>query len=91
MIPKSEIYKNVKFVHREKSQYQDIRVYDTDSLGRILVLDHAIQIASKRFEDDIYTAAMIANVVKAGKTMEHVIIVGGGDLVIATQLLQKYP
>jgi spermidine synthase len=34
---------------------------------------------------------MIANVVKAGKTMDHVIIVGGGDLVIATQLLQKFP
>ena len=42
LVPKSEIYKNIKFVHREKSQYQDIRVYDTDSLGRILVLDHAI-------------------------------------------------
>jgi hypothetical protein len=34
---------------------------------------------------------MIANVVKAGKTMDHVIIVGGGDLVIATQLLLKFP
>lgn len=34
---------------------------------------------------------MIANVVKAGKNMDHVIIIGGGDLVIATQLLQNYP
>ena len=66
-------------------------MYDTDSLGRILVLDHAIQIASKRFEDDTYTAAMIANVVKSGKSLDHVIIVGGGDLVIATQILQRYP
>jgi S-adenosylmethionine decarboxylase proenzyme len=42
LIAKSEIYKNIKFVHREKSQFQDIRVYDTETLGRILVLDHAI-------------------------------------------------
>lgn len=34
---------------------------------------------------------MMANVIKAGKSLDHVIIVGGGDLVIATQLLQKYP
>lgn len=67
LIPKSEIYKNIKFVHREKSSFQDIRVYDTDCLGRILVLDHAIQIASKRFEEDNYTKAMIANVVQPGK------------------------
>ena len=84
MISKSEIYKNIKFVHREKSAFQDIRVYDTESLGRILVLDHAIQIASKRFEEDNYTKAMMANVVQAGKNYDHVVIVGGGDLVIAT-------
>jgi S-adenosylmethionine decarboxylase proenzyme len=42
LIPKSEIYKNMRFVHREKSEFQDIRVYDSDCLGRILVLDRAI-------------------------------------------------
>jgi hypothetical protein len=34
---------------------------------------------------------MIANVVKTSKSLDHVIIVGGGDLVIATQILQRYP
>jgi spermidine synthase len=37
---------------------------------------------------------MIANVVTSAKKeslIGHVIIVGGGDLVIATQILQKYP
>ncbi len=42
LISKSEILKNVKFLHREKSPYQEIRVYDTDCLGRILVIDSAI-------------------------------------------------
>lgn len=88
---KSEIYKNIKFVHREKSQYQDIRVYDTYFHGRILCLDHAIQIATKSMEDDNYTKGMMANVIKPGKPLNHVIIVGGGDLVIATQILKDHP
>jgi len=34
---------------------------------------------------------MIDKVVKPGKSYEHIVIVGGGDLVIATQLLKLYP
>ena len=34
---------------------------------------------------------MIANVLKPGKAYDHVVIVGGGDLVIATQLLKNFP
>jgi spermidine synthase len=34
---------------------------------------------------------MIANVVQHGKAQDHVVIVGGGDLVIATQILKNYP
>jgi len=41
-IDKSDILKNVKLLHHEKSPYQDIRVYDTMNIGRILVLDGAV-------------------------------------------------
>jgi spermidine synthase len=66
-------------------------VYDSECLGRILVLDRVIQIASKRFEDDNYTRDMVEIVVKADKDYDHVVIIGGGDLVIATHLLREYP
>lgn len=52
LMSKQEVYKNLKFLHREKSDFQDIRVYDSECLGRILVLDRVIQIGSKCFEDD---------------------------------------
>ena len=42
-------------------------------------------------EDDNYTKGMMANVIQRGKPLNHVIIVGGGDLVIATQILKDYP
>jgi spermidine synthase len=61
---KQEIYRNLRFVHREKSEFQDIRVYDSESLGRILVLDRAIQIASKCFAEDNYSKTMIETVLR---------------------------
>ena len=33
----------------------------------------------------------MANVVQPGKAYDHVVIVGGGDLVIATSILKHYP
>lgn len=38
-IDKTEILRNVRYLHREKSKFQEIRVYDTMAMGRILVLD----------------------------------------------------
>ena len=84
LMSKTEIYKNIQYVHRERSEFQDIRVYDTECLGRILVLDRVIQIASKRFNEDNYSREMIQHVIKDEKSYDHVIIIGGGDLVIAT-------
>lgn len=66
-------------------------MYDSDCLGRILVLDRVIQIGSKCFEDDQYTKCMVNTVVRPSKPYGHVVIIGGGDLVIATHLLREYP
>ena len=60
-------------------------------LGRILVLDGAVQISSKRFENDTYTKEMSSNVISQDKDYNHVIIIGGGDLVIAAHILKEYP
>lgn len=42
-------------------------------------------------ENDNYTKDMIKDVVKNDKDYEHVVIIGGGDLIIAANLLEKYP
>lgn len=93
LMTKQEIFKNLTFVHREKSEYQDIRVYDSESMGRILVLDRVLQLATYRFNQDNYSAAMIETAIQKNREepYEHVLIIGGGDLVIATKLLREYP
>lgn len=88
---KVEILKNVTFVHEEQSQYQKIEVYDSPLLGRILILDGAIQFASSRFEDDNYSKDMTRLVLNKDRDYDHVIIIGGGDLIIAAHILNQYP
>ncbi len=61
-------------------------------MGRILVLDRAVQISSESIgESDNYTIDMTRLVVDQKKEYGHVIIIGGGDLVIAAHILEKYP
>lgn len=91
-LDKTEILRNVKLLHREKSEYQEIRIYDTLAMGRILVLDGAVQIATCSLgPQDNYTIDMTRLVLDKEKTYENVIIVGGGDLPIAAHILENYP
>jgi len=91
-LDKTEILRNVKLLHRERSKFQEIRVYDTLAIGRILVLDGAVQISSDCIgENDHYTIDMSRLVLEKDKEYEHVIIIGGGDLPIAAHVLEKYP
>jgi len=91
-LDKTEVLRNVKLLHREQSTFQEIRVYDTLAMGRILVLDGAVQISTGSLgENDHYTIDMSRLVLEKEKTYEHVIIIGGGDLPIAAHVLEKYP
>lgn len=91
-LDKTEILRNVKFLHREKSQFQELRVYDSLAMGRILVLDGAVQISTDSLgENDHYTIDLTRLVLDKEKTYDHVIIIGGGDLPVAAHVLEKYP
>lgn len=91
-LDKTQILRNVRFIHREKSEFQEIRVYDTVDLGRILVLDGAVQICTSSLgENDNYTKDMTRLCINKEKTYEYVVIIGGGDLPIAAHILEKYP
>jgi spermidine synthase len=91
-LDKTEILRNVKFLHREKSEFQEIRVYDTLGMGRIMVLDGAVQISTNSLgENDNYTIDMARLALNKENTYDHVIIIGGGDLTIAAHVLKNYP
>jgi spermidine synthase len=90
-LDKTEILRNVKLLHREKSAFQEIRVYDTLAMQRILVLDGAVQISDDSLgENDSYTKDMTRLVLDQEKDYDHVVIIGGGDLPIAAHVLEKY-
>ncbi|KAL7749201.1 putrescine aminopropyltransferase [Sorochytrium milnesiophthora] len=66
-----------KILHTERSKYQDVLVFESESYGNVLVLDGVIQ-ATER--DEFAYQEMIAHVpLNAHPNPRHVLIVGGGD------------
>jgi spermidine synthase len=64
-------------LHQEKSQYQDIMVFDSMTYGRVLILDGVIQLTER---DEFAYQEMIAHLPIFGhRKPENVLIVGGGD------------
>jgi len=91
-LDRTDILRNVTFLHREKTPFQELRVYDSISMGRILVIDGLVQISSLSLgENDQYTINMAGLVINKTKIYDHVIIIGGGDLMIAAYILEKFP
>jgi spermidine synthase len=85
---RTDILKNVKLLHREVTPFQEMRVYDTIGLGRILVLDGAVQISTECLS---YTIDMSKAVIKPDTPIDHVVIIGGGDLIIGAYIVKNYP
>ncbi len=65
-------------VHRERSAFQEIEVYQHDALGRVLVLDGLVQASEA---DEFVYHEMLLHVPLLGRAREtaSVLIVGGGD------------
>ncbi len=75
-----------KVLADERSQYQQIRIFDTVANGRVMTLDDIVQITSR---DESAYADMLTHLpmLEHGK-VERVMIVGGGDLSIADEALK---
>ncbi|XP_061730099.1 spermidine synthase [Cydia pomonella] len=72
----------------EKSEYQHVQVFDTTSLGKVLVLDGIIQCTEK---DEFSYQEMISFLpLCCHKNPEKVLIVGGGDGGVAREVA-KHP
>jgi spermidine synthase len=70
----------------QKSQYQRIKIFDTVANGRVLVLDDVVQLTTR---DESAYAEMLTHlpILEHGE-VERAMIVGGGDLSIADEVLK---
>jgi spermidine synthase len=75
-----------KLIVHEKSQFQDIKIFDTKRNGRVMALDDIMQITTR---DECGYSEMLTHL----PMMEHghvrsVMIAGGGDMAIAEEALK---
>jgi spermidine synthase len=64
-------------VFSKKTRFQELAIYDTEQLGRILTLDNVIQTAEK--DEYIYHESLVHVPLFAHPRPENVLIIGGGD------------
>lgn len=70
-------YEVTKILHKSKSKFQDIMVFENPFFGKILVLDGVVQITER---DEFFYHEMLAHVVmSAHPGPRKVIVIGGGD------------
>lgn len=75
-------------LHQEKSPYQEIAVYDTDALGRVLTLDNIIMTSDR---DEFVYHEMMAHVpLLTHPNPRRVLVIGGGDGGVVREAL-KHP
>lgn len=67
-----------------RSDYQHIQIFQTASLGRMLVLDGVIQLTE--FDEFAYQEMMVHPVMHLCKNPEKVLIIGGGDGGVAREV-----
>ncbi|KAL4705341.1 hypothetical protein ACJJTC_006827 [Scirpophaga incertulas] len=75
-------------LHDEQSEYQKVQVFNTTSLGRVLVLDGIIQCTEK--DEFSYQETISFLPLCCHKNPEKVLIVGGGDGGVAREV-SKHP
>jgi len=78
-----------KEIFNKTSKYQDIKIIENESFGRILFLNNEMQIAES--DAYLYNESMVAPLIKAGNSLNNVAILGGGDGGVLYELLKHNP
>ena len=66
-----------KVLHHEKSQYQDVLIFESEKHGNVLVLDNVIQCTER---DEFSYQEMITHLaMNAHPEPKRVLVIGGGD------------
>lgn len=75
-----------KILHVERSLYQDVLVFESETYGNVLVLDGAIQCTER---DEFSYQEMIAHIPLASHpNPERVLVIGGGDGGVVREVLK---
>jgi len=70
-------YEVSSILHKSKSRYQDIMVFENPFFGKILVLDGVVQITER---DEFFYHEMLTHVImSAHPEPKNIIVIGGGD------------
>src|SRR5574340_1159560 len=70
-------YEVSSILHKSKSRYQDIMVFENPFFGKILVLDGVVQITEK---DEFFYHEMLTHIImSAHPEPKKIIVIGGGD------------
>ncbi len=70
-------YEMRQLLHSERSEFQEIEVFESPYFGRVLVLDGVVQLTER---DEFFYHEMLAHVaLHAHPKPEKVLIIGGGD------------
>lgn len=64
-------------VYRAKTKFQNLAIFDTEQLGRILTLDDVIQ--TTEADEFIYHESLVHVPLMAHQAPERILIIGGGD------------
>jgi len=75
-----------KKIFDDHSKYQHIEIYETKDLGKMLVLDGAVQITEN--DNFIYHEMITYPVLAISKKSDNVLIIGGGDGGTAREVLK---
>tara|TARA_Y100001972_G_C7576611_1_gene289315 strand:+ start:65 stop:886 length:822 start_codon:yes stop_codon:yes gene_type:complete len=82
------VFKRNNLIVKETSKYQTIEISELEILGKVLVLDNIIQLSE--LDCDRYHEAFAHIPVSNLTACERALILGGGDGILAKELL-KYP
>lgn len=75
-------------LHEEKSEYQLLEIYDTDTFGKLMVIDGCVMLTSR--DNFLYHEMMSHPALFTHKNPKKVVIVGGGDCGTLKEVL-KHP
>ncbi|NKB24331.1 MAG: adenosylmethionine decarboxylase [Kiritimatiellae bacterium] len=73
----------------QKLKYQQIDIIENENFGRMLFLDKELQIAEK--DASLYHTHVVNPIINQRKTLEHVVILGGGDGGLLHEILKHQP
>ncbi|MCZ4279191.1 polyamine aminopropyltransferase [Kiloniella laminariae] len=73
-------------VYEGNTDFQSVQIFDNDLLGRVMVIDGAVQLTE--FDEHIYSESLTHVAVMSHPTATRVLIIGGGDGTILREVVK---